>query len=317
MKHTILATVVFAAVSGMFWVTQPVSQLDAVTVSPTQQTANQKNLTSASQQRPMSALGNRGPGAAVAAAGLEPVQLHGVVRPAFRVDLPPLVNGMIKSLKVKEGQRVQAGEPLVQLDDDVPRARLAAARVETELKGALRRAQVELRRSQQRLQRIAGLQSRTLANYEVAEAEIAVEQAEAFVEQQQDTLRSAEATRQLAEAQLKQFVILSPINGIVTEVHAKAGAVDPSAPILTISDLSTLEIEMHVPARLFGKIKPGAQLPLDASAPVSRRLNSRVVSVSPIIDSASDTFRCLLSIDNQNLALPAGFRVNLPKTLTR
>lgn len=308
MKNTALATVVFAAVVGILWMSQPTSQLQAVTQTRVHQPSSAvkgqpttKTEVAIRRSQPPQSIVKR-------------VQLHGVVRPAFRIDLPPFVNGMIKSLNVTEGQRVQVGQMLVQLDDAVPQARLAAAQVETELKGAMRRAEVELRRSQHRLQRISGVPSRALANYEIQEAQIAVEQAEAFVEQQADTLKTALATRQLAKAQLDQFSILAPINGVVTEVHIKAGAVDPSAPILTISDLSVLEIEMHVPARYFGKIKPGTTLPLEASAPVNRRVTSEVMSVSPIIDSASDTFRCLLSIKNADLALPAGFRVNLPES---
>ncbi|MFN9973749.1 MAG: hypothetical protein ACK58T_28035, partial [Phycisphaerae bacterium] len=53
-----------------------------------------------------------------------------------------------------------------------------------------------------------------------------------------------------------------------------------------------------------------------AGAPVNRELMMTVKSVSPVIDSASATFRCLLMIENQDLSLPAGFSVTLSELQT-
>lgn len=239
-------------------------------------------------------------------------ELHGVVKPSMLADLPSLVAGLIVDVHVKEGEFIKKGTPLVTLDDRVPRARLEAATVEANLMGALDRAKVELKMADSRLSRIRQILNRGAGgNFELEAAEGVRDQAAATVSQQEDVLKAAEATRKLAEAQLHQYTIVAPFDGLVTQIHRKAGTVDPTQIVVTIANLRTLEIAMHVPSRLFGKIRTGNKIPLKASAPVSGEVTATVVSVSPIIDSASDTFRCLLQIDNSQGRLPAGFTVTM------
>lgn len=237
-------------------------------------------------------------------------QFHGVAKPSQMADLPSLVPGIIAEVHVKEGQSVKKGTPLVTLDDRVPRARLEAATVEAQLVGALRRAEVDVRMSESRLERLRTVLSRGAAGgFELESAEGVRDQAVAAVGQQRDILKAAEANRQLAEAQLSQYTIVAPFDGIVTEIHRKSGAVDPSQLVVSIANLTALEVEMHLPSRMVGRVQVGQNVRLAAGAPISRDVSASVVSVSPIIDSASNTFRCLLEIDNNKIQMPAGFSV--------
>ena len=245
-------------------------------------------------------------------------QLHGVVRPSMSADLPSLVPGLITEVHVSEGQYVKKGTPLISLDDRVPRARLEAATVEANLSGALKRAQVELKMAESHLTRIRQVHSQQAgANFEVEAAEGARDQAAASVSQQEDVLKAAEATRKLAEAQLHQYAIVAPFDGLVTEIHRKSGAVDPSLVVISIANLQLLEVEMHVPSSLFGKIRSGNPVVLQASSPINGSINASVQSVSPIINSASESFRCLLQINNNDNRLPAGFTVLLQNGTSR
>ena len=237
-------------------------------------------------------------------------ELHGITKPSQIAELPSLVPGTILDVHVAEGDRVKKGDPLITLDDRVPKARLAAATVEANLTGALRRAQVDQKMAESRLSRLRTAMSKGAgAGFEIEEAEGAVEQTRAAVEQQQDTLKAAEANRQLAEAQLDQYTIAAPFDGIVTQIHRKSGAVDPSQLLVTVANLNALEVEMHLPSRMFGNIQTGESVKLQAGVPISNTVNASVVSVSPIINSASNTFRCLMRIDNNQQNLPAGFSV--------
>ncbi len=239
-------------------------------------------------------------------------QFHGVARPSQIVDLPPLVSGTIKELHVQEGQVVRKGQPLVTMDDRIPRARLLAATVEANLTGGLKRAQVQRKMAESRLKRIRNALSQGAgADFELEAAEGERDQSVAAVEQQEDILKAAEADRQLAEAQLAQYTIVAPFDGVITEIHVKSGAVDPSFNVITMANFNALEVEMHVPSSMFGTLRSGQTLSLNAARPVSRNIDARIVSVSPIINSASETFRCLLRIDNSNIRLPAGFTVVL------
>ena len=240
------------------------------------------------------------------------IQLPAVVRPSMFVELPSLTPGIIQTVMVKEGMTVTKGQLLVQLDDRILKARLAAATVRANLMGALERTRVEQRIATerlQRLQRVVGLGAGR--SYEIQEAQGSVDQASAAIKQQQDELDSAEAERQLVEAQLIELKIVAPFDGVITRIHRKAGAVDPSVVLIEMANLSELEVALNVPSSQFGQLTVGQTIQLAADVPISKTISAQVLSVSPIIDSASDTFRCLAKIDNQDGMLPAGFRVKL------
>lgn len=240
------------------------------------------------------------------------IQLPAVVRPSMFVELPSLTPGIIQSVSVQEGMGVSKGEVLVQLDDRIFRARLATATIRANLTGALERARVEQRISMERLQRLQRVVSAGAGrSYEIQEAQGAIDQATAAIKQQQDVLDSAESERQLAEAQLVELTITAPFDGVITRVRQKAGAVDPTVVVIEMANLSLLEVELNVPSIRFGQLQVGQTVQLNADVPISSTLQGVVLSVSPIIDSASDTFRCLVQIENRDGKLPAGFRVKL------
>lgn len=239
-------------------------------------------------------------------------QFHSIVRPIRIAELPPRVTGNIAEVHVHEGQYVQKGEPLISLDDRIAKARLHVATVEAGLNGGLKRAQVQLQVAERKLERIRrAVSGRAAAEFELEAAESERDQAQALVEQQQDALAAAEAQRQLAEMELQQFVIAAPFDGVVTRIHQQSGAVDPSRELVTVANLDELEVELHIPAARFGSLRRGQKVPLTAAAPVSRTLTGTVVAVSPIIDAASDTFRCRVQLQNRSVQLPAGFTVVL------
>lgn len=237
-------------------------------------------------------------------------QFHGVAKPAQMADLPSLVPGTIAEVHVKEGQKIKKGMPLVTMDDRVPKARLAAAAIEAQLTGALKRAEVDVKMAKSMLHRKRmAVMHGAGANFELEEAEGIRDQAVAAVEQQRDILKAAEANRQLAAAQLSQYTIVAPFDGVVTEIHRKSGAVDPSQLVVSVANLDTLEVELHLPSRMVGRVRTGQTVVLQAGVPISSEISAAVMSVSPIINSASNTFRCLLKIDNKKTPRPAGFSV--------
>ena len=240
------------------------------------------------------------------------IQLPAVVRPSMFVELPSVTPGIIQSILVQEGMGVSKGDVLVQLDDRIFQARLATATVRTHLTGALERARVDQRLAMERLQRLHRVVSAGAGrNYEIQEAQGAIDQATASIKQQQDLLDSAESERKLTEAQLIELKITAPFDGVITRIRQKAGAVDPTVIVIEMANLSLLEVELNVPSTRFGQLTVGETVELNADVPVSKTVKGQVLSVSPIIDSASDTFRCVVQIENMDGKLPAGFRVKL------
>ena len=241
-------------------------------------------------------------------------QLHGIARPEKNAVLTSILPGRIMTIHVKEGSAVQTGEQLVSLDDRLAQAQVIAARIEAERSGVLKRSELAMKQAQRRLHRLqqASLKTPTAA-FEIEELQSLMEQAAAERDSAAEAKAIASANLKLAEEQLRRNTLFAPFEGVVVQIHQKAGAtVDPSLPVITLSNLKRLEVEMYVPVDRFGTLHPGSTIQVQADAPVHRLLPATVSSVSPVIDSSSNTFRCVLLIDNHDGSLPAGFSVTLP-----
>lgn len=240
-------------------------------------------------------------------------QLHGVARPLQNAVLTSLVPGRIMTIHIAEGRRVTAGEALVSLDDRLAKAQVEASRREAAQVAMLERAELAYQQAERRLMRLeqAALQNATAA-FEIEEARSLKEQARAERDAAQEAIAVAQANLTMAEEQLRRNTIYAPFDGVIVQIHQKQGtAVDGSLPVVTLASLDTLEVEMYVPSDRFGSIRNGSTVNLSAGAPVNSELVAKVCSVSPVIDSASNTFRCVLQIDNTTAGLPAGFSVVL------
>lgn len=240
-------------------------------------------------------------------------QLHGVARPLQNAILSSLVPGRIMTIHVAEGRRVSAGAPLVSLDDRLAQAQVEASRREAAQVAMLERAELAYQQAERRVTRLeqAALKNATAA-FEIEEARSLKEQARAERDAAKEAIAVAQANLTMAEEQLRRNTIYAPFDGVIVQIHQKQGtAVDGSLPIVTLASLETLEVEMYVPSDRFGSIRNGSTVQLSAGAPVNSELSAEVCSVSPVIDSASNTFRCVLQIDNTTAGLPAGFSVVL------
>ena len=238
--------------------------------------------------------------------------LHGVANPSQLAQLSPLVIGTIAEVHVQEGQFVRQGQLLLSLDDSVPRARMEAARIEAESEGALRQAQLELAAAERQLNRLLEADRfGAVGAFELVEQEQAVELSEAQLIQAGDRKAIAQAQQQQLMAQLQEYKIVAPFDGQIAEIHQRSGTVDPNSTLVTIANLHRLEVELHVPIAQMHGLAAGREVQLAAAQPVNSTLRGQVKSVSPMIDFASETVRCLIEIPNHEHDLPSGFAVLL------
>lgn len=245
---------------------------------------------------------------------LQPL-LHGIARPQAAADLRTLVAGTVAQIHVQEGQLVKKGARLVTLDDRLVQAQVRIAEIQAARQGDFNRAVTQLRLAEKQLSRLEmAFERHAISDFEVEEQRARVEEARATHLGQLEFRQLAKANHTLALEQLRRLTIEAPFDGRITQLHAKPGeSVDPTTPVISVADLRTLEVEMHTPLHLFGKMQTGTQVHLVAGKPVNRTLAADVVFTSPMINSASSTFRCTLRIDNSRRELPAGFSVSFAK----
>ncbi|MBD3275712.1 MAG: efflux RND transporter periplasmic adaptor subunit [Candidatus Marinimicrobia bacterium] len=167
------------------------------------------------------------------------VNATGKVQPAVEVNISANVSGEIISLGVEEGDNVEKGQFLVQLDQE----RYTAAVDQAESR--LQSTQADLKLARSELKRIEELHEKGLAS----EAEL--ESAQARMETSESNVSQARASLKQARDDMEKTRILSPISGTVTNLQKEAGEIALGSTfqadvIMTVADLSTMEVIVEV-----------------------------------------------------------------------
>lgn len=238
---------------------------------------------------------------------------RGIVQPVRQVTLNAPLEGVLAELRVNEGDSIAAGAPLLTMDDGVQKAMVQTGRLAADRQSDVEHARLVLAEAQIMLERIEAAFAASAANeWEVRKQRLQRDQAQAQLQSKLDDIDAAKARLRLEEERLARYTLTAPFAARVVTVQTERGAtLTQRDPILTLADLSELEAVVHVAAPLYGRLTLGQAIELQADPPVTARLQARVKTLDPIIDPASQTFRCVLSIPNPEGRLPAGFTVTL------
>ncbi len=213
----------------------------------------------------------------------------GTIQPKLSVDISASVMGRVTRLAVEEGDRVSAGQFLLQIDPENLQAAVnrgeasleATRATRTQAEVSVETAQVNLELARENLTRQEELWSlRLIARelYDQAVAEVEVRETElrsreAEVETGTQRIRQEQAMLESARYDLTQVTITSPIEGIVTRRNIEEGETvvvgtmnNAGTVLLTIADFSILEAELEVdetdiPAVTFAQ---SAEITIDA-----------------------------------------------------
>ena len=208
------------------------------------------------------------------------------------------VSGAVLQTYVEQGQRVSEGTPLVRIDDAVARdATLSARSQVTTATVAAEQAERELQRA------------RTL----VAAGAIAqrdVEAAERANLAAQAQLADARARLAMAQKNVENATVRAPFSGVVSERAANPGdVVAPGAPLVTIIDPRSLQLEASVPTTALGSISIGAAVSFSVNGFAGRTLQGKVTRINPMVDPQTRQVRLLASVPNPDGSLVAGLFV--------
>ena len=217
------------------------------------------------------------------------IPLTGTIKAASQSIVKSKSGGDVVSLTVREGMAVTKGQTLVQVD-----------RVELDLRVK---------------ERVALLQSSAAA---LAQAKRVFDNNQALVEKgfisptaldtsraQYDAAianRSAAQTQlDLARKSLRDTQITAPISGVISERFVQVGEkVLPDARLLSIVDLSRLEIEAAVPADDISLVQVGQTVSLGVEG--LGNLGARVVRINPAAAAGTRSIVVYLAIDNPTKA---------------
>ena len=196
------------------------------------------------------------------------VTASGQVRPHTKVDLSSDITGKIVRLEVKDGDFVQKGQFLLQIDPQQYEA--AVQRAEAQLantRASAAQAQANLVQSQnnyRRSQEIRKSNPNLVAEDQLEQLKTAVEVNTALNEAAKHNVEQAQAGLKDARVALAKTTIFAPMSGRVTRLVVENGETaimgtlnKDAATLLTISDMSVLETKVKVDETDVSRIKVG------------------------------------------------------------
>jgi RND family efflux transporter MFP subunit len=239
--------------------------------------------------------------------------LPSIVRPIQSADVAAQVDGDVARLFVQEGDAVMAGQLLARINDRIPQAQVNVTRAAAECEAGLAIAEGELRQARRLLDRMRKALARgAVSAAEGDRVESECELAEARVMRATEECRQRKMELELEKARLHAHSLVAAFDGEVLRIDQQVGnAVGQGVPVLRIADLTRLRAVVFAPFEWFDEMSPGQTVLVTASAPVNRLVEAQIVSIEPVIDAATETFRCVIEMDNRDRSLPSGFSVVL------
>ena len=217
------------------------------------------------------------------------VEVVGTVTSDNKLDLGALISAYVTEIHVSAGDRVEAGDLLLKLDDRELRTQQAAA-------------QADLHRAKTEYERIHSLHERQAAT---EQQWIAAEAG----------FHAAQARFEQTEVSLSFTEIRSPLTGRVADRHVEIGTLaHPGQRLVTVYDTAAMRLDAPVPVRLVERLALEMPAPVQLELP-DRTLTGRVSRIVAEIDprSRTRTVQVRLEAPDDTPLLPGTFgRLRVP-----
>jgi len=235
-----------------------------------------------------------------------------LIQPSQVAEIGSSVTGVIESMRVERGDYVKKGQVIAVLRNDVERAALHVAKSRAETEADVLAAIAARDFAHQSTVRAEDLVKKKFVSEQAldkarTEEQVAVQK----LAQTREQRRMWEREMGLAQSQLAQRTIASPISGIVAERYLSIGERIEDRAVARVVSIEPLYVEAMVPASSYGKIKTGMVATVTPELPDAPAVEARVILVDKLIDGASNTFRVRLELPNPKHAIPAGPRCKL------
>lgn len=214
----------------------------------------------------------------------------GTASAARGVELTVETSGIVKEILFSPNQKVEQGEVLLQLDDAVEKADLAAARAQAAL-------------DQQVLVRTQELQSRGVGSQSNLESVQAAA-----------TASASQVTK--LEAVLNQKQLRAPFKGTIGLPRIDLGQfVQPGTVVATLQDLETMRVNFTVPEQQFSELEIGQPVRAGLTEQ-DLTFTGKIIGIDPRIDPSTRLVSVRAELTNTEGNLNPGqfvrIRVELP-----
>ncbi len=197
------------------------------------------------------------------------VAAKGIVESIDKVEISSKVLGLIQDISVVEGENITKGQKLVILQNKESREQIIEAEALTKKAGAnYEKAKIDY----ERYKRLYENDAATLNELEEFKRQLKLAEAE---------LIETNAKLERAIAVFQDFVLKSPIDGVVTMENLEIGEIARKGiPILTLADLDNLKITAELDETDVGKVHIGQRVEVLTDAYSGKIYKGKVEKIS-------------------------------------
>ncbi|WP_221801765.1 efflux RND transporter periplasmic adaptor subunit [Oceanobacter mangrovi] len=239
------------------------------------------------------------------------VAATGTLEPKNYVEVGAQVSGQIEHLFVEEGDLVEKGQLLAEIDASVAELNVKVAEANLENKRAqLDQQLAELELDQQRLQRNEGLFSRKAVSEDtLIESRADVKILKAKITASKADIRADELSLQADKVSLGYTKIYAPIAGTIASIDVTEGetlnATNSTPTVLQISDLSTMTLRAEVSEADVPRLSRGMDVKFATLGSPNDYRWSTIRQILPTPEEVNDVvlYQVLVDVDNSDGSL--------------
>ena len=208
------------------------------------------------------------------------LQTYTTIEAERHVDVIARAQGLVTELYVEEGDRVEEGQPLAQLDQDA-------------LKLQVRERDVNMQSMKSNYERAADLLAKELLSTQE-------------FEQTKFQYETAKTQLETAQLNLEYSTIRSPFSGVVTDRLIEVGnLVNANTAVFRAADFDPLLARIFIPERQIQQVKKGQSVRIGTEGSTDT-FTGRVRMISPIVDPASCTVKVTVEIRDRTRTMRPG-----------
>jgi len=244
------------------------------------------------------------------------VEFSGVLVPNHTVNIFAKLAGQATTVTVDVGDRVKAGQLMVQIDTKELNAQLAVAEAATagvedqgvQVKNGVETARLNLEMAQRTYERTKTLlDTKVVTQSQLDDAQTKLDLAKTAYDnssRQYQTitgsgLAQAEAQVNYIKVQISNSTITSPISGIVTNRNINPGEItSTTSPLFSVADVAALKLQGNVSQDDVVRIAVGGKVSVAVDALPTNSYAGRVEQVGPIAASTGQYFPVVVSLRN-------------------
>ncbi|WP_097006682.1 efflux RND transporter periplasmic adaptor subunit [Lacrimispora amygdalina] len=262
---------------------------------------------------------------------------QGTVEALSSVDIIPAASGKVTQIMAKEGDHVEAGAALLEIDNQdaslqleqakagyqAAQASFNSAQKANQQNTVVKPAQISFTTASDNFDRIKVLYASgdvSQTDYEAAKAQMDVAQVQLQAAQNNQTttcevtqaqLESAKAALDIAQKRYDDCMVVSPIKGLVTKISVETGqTVSPQIKAATVIDDSGKKVEIKVADMDIDQIKTGTEVNVNLQT-LGESLKGSISDISAVSDSQTGMFDVTVSLGEESTNSAIGLMADI------